>query len=292
VCELRIPRLLAEAVERQGGKRRAWLDRLPGMVADLAQRWSLRLSEPFEPGGVGGWVAPALGPADEDLVLKVGWRHPEGEHEADWLRINQGRGSVLLHAAETFEDTSVLLVERARPGRELGRSEPEPRQDEIVSGLLTRFWVPPPAGHPFQTLTEMCDQWAAEYEEEPSTELDPGLAADGVAMFRSLPREAGREALLLTDLHAANILSAEREPWLVIDPKPYVGDPAYDPVQHMLNCWERLQTDPWGLSDRMADLCGLDRDRLRSWLFARAVVESSWWEKPGMAELATRLAPR
>jgi streptomycin 6-kinase len=60
----------------------------------------------------------------------------------------------------------------------------------------------------------------------------------------------------------------------------------------MLNCWERLQTDPWGLSDRMADLCGLDRDRLRLWLFARAVVESSWWEKPGMAELATRLAPR
>jgi streptomycin 6-kinase len=292
VSALRIPRLLAEAVERDGDKRRAWLDRLPGMVADLAQRWSLRLDEPFEPGGVGGWVAPALGPADEDLVLKVGWRHPEGEHEAEWLRLNEGRGSVLLHAAETLEDTSVLLIERARPGRELGRSEPEETQDEIVAGLLTRFWVPAPTGHPFEPLSAMCELWAAEYEEKPTAGIDPGMEAEGLALFRSLARDAARETVLLTDLHAANILSAEREPWLVIDPKPYVGDPTYDAMQHMLNCWDRLLADPAALSDRMADLCGLDRERLRHWVFARAVVESSWWDKPGMSEIATRLRPR
>ena len=93
--------------------------------------------------------------------------------------------------------------------------------------------------------------------------------------------------LLPTDLHGGNILASRREPWLVIDPKPYVGDPAYDPVQHMLNCPERLLADPVGLSARMADLCGVDRDRLGQWLFARSVVESAWW--PLCADLARRL---
>ena len=108
-------------------------------------------------------------------------------------------------------------------------------------------------------------------------------------MFRELPATADRHVLLATDLHAGNVLAAEREPWLVIDPKPYVGDPAYDPVQHLLNCPERLRTDAAALADRMADLCGVDRERLRLWLFARCVVESASW--PWMADVARRLAP-
>jgi streptomycin 6-kinase len=96
--------------------------------------------------------------------------------------------------------------------------------------------------------------------------------------------------LLCTDLHAGNILAASREPWLVIDPKPYVGDPAYDLVQHMLNCDGRLASDPAGLADRMAGLAALDRDRVRLWLFARAVQESV--DSPLMRQVARRLAPR
>ena len=41
--------------------------------------------------------------------------------------------------------------------------------------------------------------------------------------------------LLHTDLHAGNVLAAKREPWLAIDPKPYVGDPVYDVTQHIFN---------------------------------------------------------
>jgi hypothetical protein len=68
-----------------------------------------------------------------------------------------------------------------------------------------------------------------------------------------------------TDLHAGNVLAAEREAWLAIDPKPFIGDPAFDPVQHMLNCDERLATDPAGLARRMAALLDLDPDRVRLW---------------------------
>jgi streptomycin 6-kinase len=95
--------------------------------------------------------------------------------------------------------------------------------------------------------------------------------------------------LLCTDLHAGNVLAAEREPWLVIDPKPCVGDPAFDAVQHMLNCDERLVTDPVGLSQRMADLLEVDPDRVRLWLFARCGQESL--HDLTMRGLAHQLAP-
>jgi len=95
--------------------------------------------------------------------------------------------------------------------------------------------------------------------------------------------------LLCTDLHGDNILAAQRAPWLVIDPKPYLGDPAYDVVQHMLNCEERLTPDPAALADRMAGLAGLDAGRVRQWLFARCVHASVG--SPEMRQVAARIAP-
>jgi streptomycin 6-kinase len=97
-----------------------------------------------------------------------------------------------------------------------------------------------------------------------------------------------RSVLLCTDLHAENVLAAEREPWLAIDPKPFVGDPAYDPVQHMLNCGGPLASDPAGLARRMAELCEVDPERVRRWLFARCAQESPNY--PSLAEPARRLA--
>jgi len=93
--------------------------------------------------------------------------------------------------------------------------------------------------------------------------------------------------LLVTDLHAGNVLAARREPWLAIDPKPYIGDPAYDATQHLLNCAERLHADPAGLAVRMADLLEVDPVRLRRWLFARCVQESPG--DPPLADVVRRL---
>ena len=90
---------------------------------------------------------------------------------------------------------------------------------------------------------------------------------------------AARDVLLATDLHASNILAAEREPWLVIDPRPFVGDRTYDATQHLIhNCTERLQTQPNATIKRLADLAELDAERLRLWLFARVAAEprDSW----------------
>jgi streptomycin 6-kinase len=291
---IRIPPQLADAVDEDDyPERLTWLAALPDVVDQVASDWELELGDPYLPGGQCAWVAPARNPADEELVLKVGWRHREAEHEAAGLRHWDGDGAVRCFATLSLEDTTVLLLERCAPGAQLKRCLPEPEQDEVIAGLLRRLWArEPQAGHPFGSLQDICDQWAECVElalEMSSSGADPGLARAGAAMLRGLARTAERSALLCTDLHAENVLSARREPWLVIDPKPFVGDPAFDPVQHILNCDQRLTADPAGLADRMADLCQVDAERVRLWLFARCAQESP--NDPTLRAPALRLAP-
>jgi streptomycin 6-kinase len=290
--EFMVPAALAEGAASDGSPRfRHWVESLPEVVSGLAQRWSLRLGEPFHPGGQNSWVAPARDREGRDLVLKVGWRHYEARHEADALRVWRGAGAVIVHAAHIFDQTSALLLERCRPGIALSDVASEPEQDIVLAGLLRRLWQEPPPGHPFRDLTLMCAQWADEFENKRAAGagIDPGLARLGIALFRELPATTDRSVLLCTDLHAENILAAEREPWLAIDPKPYVGDPTYDALQHMLCCDGRLFTDPVGMVRRLADLLHLDADRLSLWLFARCVQESI--DSPALQQVAVRLAP-
>ena len=287
-AEFEVPRNQADMVARDDQVRmRPWLARLPATVAAVADGWGLALGRPYQPGGVTSWVAPARTEDGRELVLKVGWWHSEGDHEADGLRLWDGRGTVRLHRAARDGETVALLLERCAGG-DL-HVLPEQQQDEVIARLLPPLWREPPAGHPFRPLAEMCELWALEHLERPNLDLDRGLARAGLDLWRTLPATADREVLLLTDLHAGNVLAAERAPWLVIDPKPYVGDPAYDPTQHLLNCLGRLHADPHGMTDRMAGLCGVDPERLRLWLFARVVVESAWWSE--LAGLPEALAP-
>jgi streptomycin 6-kinase len=244
-----MPVELAAAARARG--RVGWLATLPATVRRLAEQWGLDVGPPFQPGGQTAWVAPARGPDGADVVLKVAWPHPEALHEAEGLRAWGGNGAVLVHRAESSDDAIALLLERCVPGRPLAE-RPEIEQDQVVAGLLTRLWIDPGPAGPFRPLGEMCAMWADEWDRKAADHglgaLDPGLAREGIALFRSLPSSADRTVLLATDLHAGNVLAARREPWLIVDPKPYAGDPAYDPLQHMLNCPGRLHDDPAGFA--------------------------------------------
>ena len=290
VGPLVLPRNLVDPAGREGWS--AWLaETLPKVINQARELWSLTLGGPFQPGGQTAWVAPARDGSDADLVLKVVWPHPEAAHEADGLRAWAGNGAVLLRAAKVFDGAVALLVERCAPGWPLS-CRPEPEQDVVIAGLLHRLWIKPAKAHPFQPLQVMCQQWADSFERRVDmsvVRLDSGLVRAGIALFRELPASGADQVLLCTDLHAGNVLAAAREPWLVIDPKPYVGHPAYDVLQHMLNCAERLAADPHGLARRMASLLAIDPARVLLWLFARCVQQSPEWSE--LAEVARRVAP-
>lgn len=299
---LEMPRNLVRSLEEDddaGAPLGTWVADLPRVVEDLARRWSLELGRPFQPGGSTSWVAPVRNAAGERLVLKLGWRHYEALHEDDGLRAWNGDGVVCLFDSLVVAETSALLLEACEPGTSLSEAAPPAEQDAVVAGLLRRLWIEPPPGHRFRPLQRMCDMWAdafADAFEDKHTaagarglKLDSGLARAGIELFQALPDTAERSVLLCTDLHSENVLAARREPWLIIDPKPYVGDPTYDPLQYMLNFPGRLAADPSSFVRRMADLLELDAERLRQWLFARCVLGSV--DQPHLRSAAVALAP-
>jgi streptomycin 6-kinase len=261
-----------------------------------------------------------------EQVLKVAWAHEESRDEAAGMRAWQGHGAARLFRSERRGDTAALLLERVRPGVPLARSLTWPERDEVLASVLLHLRVPvrdlvpaqdggPDA--PFRPLSGMCAWWAdrAQHRAEAGgSPLPQGLVEHGLGLFRELPQEwDGDPVLLATDLNPGNLLSHDGSwhgvpshggswhagssrgasshdgpsGWLLIDPKPYVGDPHYDVLQHMLNDQDRLTVAPSAFADRMADLAGLDRRRTRRWLLARCVQEAGAFE--GAATAAQRL---
>ena len=251
--------------------RMAWLERLPDTVAELAARWQLSIGEPFDSEGEASWVAPVVRRDGSAGVLKLGMPHMEAEHEAEGLRFWNGDPTVRLLEAD--DALAAMLLERCAPGTSLGVL-PEPEQDVVLAGLLHRLWKTPQAAHPFRPLSVMIEHWIAETLEQRAEWVDEGLVRAGIGEFRELLSREPSAVLLATDLHAGNVLRSQREPWLVIDPKPFLGDPAYDATQHLLNCDSRMTADPLGTVTRYAGLLDVDAERVRRWLFARLAVQA------------------
>ena len=286
---LRIPRGLAASC-RKTPQRAAWLDRLPDVLRDLVHRWSLALEAPFDDDEVScSYVATVVRADGTPAVLKIGMPHMEGEHEIHGLRFWDGEPTVRLLMAD--DDLGAMLLERCEPGTVL-RALPESQQDVVISDLLRRLWRAPSAQHPFRPLSALTEYWSGEtlahIEQWPDTEL----VREGLRFFTELPSTAPAEFALATDLHAGNVLRAERQPWLVIDPKPFVGDPAYDATQHLFNCSARMRSDPDGTIRSFADLLGVDHERVRLWTFARAAAgPRDDWSNGDLVALARAIAP-
>lgn len=273
---------------RKSPERMVWLERLPRAIAELERRWQLSIGEPFDGEGDVSWVSAVVRGDGSPAVLKLGMPHMEAEHEADGLRFWNGDPTVRLFEADGA--LGAMLLERCEPGTAL-RDLPEPEQDAVLAGLLRRLWRTPPAGHPFRPLSQMIESWISETSAQQAEWTDEPLVRAGIDEFRELIGSKQATVVLATDLHAGNVLKARREPWLVIDPKPFVGDPAYDATQHLLNCLDRVGADPPSVIARNAGRMSLDPDRVRRWLFARLCAEPREdWARDRRLEIARELA--
>ena len=264
-----IPPLLTKHCAKTA-ERSSWLTGLPDTVLRLQERWGISLGAPFDHDYVScSWVAPATLPDGTPAVLKVGMPHMEAEQEMDGLRFWDGDAAVRL--LDSDDAANAMLLERCLPGVPL-LALPETEQDLIVTAMLRRLWRKPPPGK-FRPLSALVAYWSEETRRHQERWPDTALVTEGLRTFAALAADTADDVLLATDLHAGNVLQARREPWLMIDPKPFVGDAAYDLTQHLINCEERLQADAPGLIRRVADLAEVDADRVCRWLFARAAAE-------------------
>jgi len=283
----RIPEAFARStVEREGERGAAWLAALPGIVADLLQRWSCVPDGEMMHGGV-GVVVPARrggGDASEAAVIKVSFPHPGNVHEPDAFAAWGGRGAVLL--LERDDARFAMLLERVRA---VTLAEVEDGDEAVrVAGLLSRrLAVPAPPELP--RLRTRAGAWEEQLLKE-QAEFPDLLSKDTVAAAVATVRELGSvqpDILIHGDLHARNILRADREPWLAVDPKGYAGDPAYDGGTLLKSrAMALLDADDLGRAvhrvlDVFAEAAALDRERVQRWAQYHAVDAAFWGRRHG-----------
>lgn len=286
-----------------------WLSTLPTLISKLANQWALTLGEPFGAEASCSWVAPCTRADGSNAVLKVGLPHMEAKDEIEGMRFWHGDPTAYLLDADKAHNA--LLLERCIPGTVL-RTYPEEEQDVVIAQLLRRLWRSPAASYKpkeqtfdpqmegeglaqadftFRPLSEMVAYWIEEAEKRSDEWLDPTIVQAGIQVYEELVESTTEHMLLATDLHAGNVLRAARAPWLVIDPKPFVGDPAYDATQHLFNCWRRMESNPLETIDRFAALLEVDAERVKMWFFARLATGSERSNQKEKIILARTLAP-
>ena len=249
---------------------RIWLERVPELVRECVDLWELRLGEPYV-AGAAGYTARVELPGGTPAVLKLIYPHREAEHEADALATWDGHGAVKLLAGD--DDRSAMLLERCEPGEPLAAAGSALALDVLI-GLLPRLWVQ--AGEPFHTLEDEVARWIGylpEQWERSGQAVERRLVDVAVDALSSLSATQGEQVLLHQDLHGDNVLAAEREPWLVIDPKPLIGEREFA-VAPIVRSFElgHSRRDALYRLDRVTSDLGLDRERARGWTIGQTMA--------------------
>ncbi len=255
-----------------------WLAALPRLIRDVSAEWSLTPDGRVR-SGQAGVAVPVRTAEGEPAMAKFGWPHPEAEYEHLALRAWAGRGAVRLLRADPRR--SVMLLERADADQDL-TSLPVLEACEVVAGLYGRIHLP--AIPQLDLLSAQAGRWADELTQLRGDRWVPRRYVDqAVALARDFAADADSDGTLIhTDLHYFNVLAATREPWLVIDPKPLSGEPAYEVAPMLWNRWDEAVASGNlrnALLNRMfalVDAAGLDEDRVRAWIIVREMVNIMW----------------
>lgn len=115
-----------------------WLRRLPDLIADIEDAWSITVGKPYE-SGTEAFVAEAT--CDDGAPAVVKLPIPGADrmdcHEITTLRLVDGDGCVRLLRVD--EDRGVLLLERlGRPLNLLGWSQRA--REEVLCATAMRVW--------------------------------------------------------------------------------------------------------------------------------------------------------
>jgi streptomycin 6-kinase len=287
--EVRIPDLLAHTASAWfGDEGRLWLERLPEMIAECAARWTINVGAPYEPGGAVSWVAPVHGRGATKWVLKIAIPNDESRYEHAALRQLHGDGMVRL--IDTYRERGALLLERLEPGTPLTAMEDEDEANRIAAGLLGRLLRPPLPGHRFSRAADEALRWGRDLHAENEAAgrpCDRALVEEAVELAYHLAGSEGKIVLASRDFHQGNILAAQREPWLAIDPKPVVAEREYACGALLRDRRAELAGDPAAAPrmtrrlDLLSDELGLDRDRMRAWGLLQAVALGLWSHSVG-----------
>lgn len=236
-----------------------WVASLPKLATKACARWQLTPDGALM-NGFCAVVLPVRRADGHPAVLKLTWVDEETEHEPLALKVYDGNGAVRLldHDAEL----GALLLERLDP-HSLD-DEPIDLAVGVIGDLLRRH-----RGIPAPSEIRRFESGLEDHPAVPRTLLDAAREAGTRPMGTTLVNE---------DLHYENVLRGDREPWLMIDPKPLSGDPEFGVFPLLRNRFGEMDGRK-GLNDRFHAVCdagGLDAESARDWTLHRAVMNWIW----------------
>jgi streptomycin 6-kinase len=175
-----------------------------------------------------------------------------------------------------------MLIEQCVPGTPLDDHPDREEAIDLACATLRRLWRELPAEHQFILVTRKAADWAATFARHlagtPGAPARRALVEEAAVLARELAGDSGPVVLVNRDAHLGNILAADREPWLLIDPKPLAGDPAFDAgyLAGYLSGSTPTRAEVARIVARLADSLGVDRARVRAWTMIRAVENMFW----------------
>lgn len=271
---------LQRMVQVHGPAARAWLAGLSDLIGSLEERWGVAIGPPFGPLSY-HYVAPGIRRTGGEIVLKLAPPGAELRHEAETLKVFGGKGAVRLLAEDL--DAGAMLLERVTPGGDVRRL-PDGEAARAVAGVMREIHRPLKSGHPFPTVQE----WGGAFGDlrrryQGGAGPLPGrVVGKAESLYAELAASMAEPVLLHGDLHHENVLSAEGDRWVAVDPQGVIGEPAYEVGAFLRNpipevwTWHELAK----VMDRrvavFAEELGFDRHRLIGWGYAQVVLSAIW----------------
>ena len=247
-----------------------WLHGVPQLIEECAAEWELTIGEPYT-AGAAGYTVRADCADGIPAVLKLIYPHREAEHEATALEVWDGDGAVRLLAHD--DERWAVLIERCEPGTLLAQIDGDAALDVLI-GLLPRLWRR--VTEPFRPLAEEAAWWIEYLPDEwerAGRPFERRLLDEAIDLLETLSQSQGEQVLVHQDLHTDNVLAAQREPWLVIDPKPLIGEREFA-VAPIVRDFElgHSRRDALNRVDRLTSELGLDRERVLGWTVGQSVA--------------------
>jgi streptomycin 6-kinase len=257
-----------------------WLSRFPDLRDEMRKLWSLTDHQPLKNLSY-NYLEFGKTPQGNEIVLKIGFPHPELETEIHTLGIYNGKGAVKLYNA--VPEKGVLLLERVVPGSDLLTVCDDQNATMIACQVMKNLWRPTPTKDQFPTMATWC-QGLDRYLETGTRAgpLPTKLIRKAQILANDLLTTKTDVFLLHGDLHHKNILLGSSGNWLVIDPKGIIGEKAfeiapflYNPIPELL---QQKQVERLVLHRMkvIQENTGIDYDRMVAWSFVRSILAAIW----------------
>jgi len=274
-----LPTDFIQNIEHSHKEGKAWLQALPSLLSEAAQRWRLTLGEPFLLSF--NYVCAARDATGLEVVLKAGVPNPELTSEIEALRLYDGRAAVRL--IDSDADQGLLLLERLRPGTMLLTVDNDAQATEIAAGVMRSLWRPAPQQNNLILLQNWFDNAFGQYRQRfgANGPLPSSLLHMAESLVADFFAEQASHVVLHGDFHHYNLLKSGAN-WKVIDPKGVIGPRGYEVGPLLVNPLGNFLhgTDAKQITERriaiLAEQLGMDRSHICGWAIAHAVLSACW----------------